>query len=95
MVNLGDEVEDIITRFRGIAYGVVTYMYGCRRVIVQPRTGKDGKYPEMQWIDEPQVKIIKTQAISLTRKLVQTYDDNGGPVKIPRDNKVKDPGKNL
>jgi hypothetical protein len=31
-VNLGDKVKDRITGLEGIAIGVTTWLYGCRRV---------------------------------------------------------------
>jgi len=64
-VNLGDEVKDMVTGFKGIATSITTYINGCRRIGVQPPMGKDGKYPDAWHIDEPQLSIIKKQKVSV------------------------------
>ena len=59
MVELGDRVKDKITGLKGIAVGVTNYLYGCRRISVQPEQGKDGKPAEWFTVDEPQTEVIK------------------------------------
>ncbi len=76
MIELGDRVKDAISGLTGIATGVTTWLYGCKRVAVQPeKLGKDGKTQDLVWFDEPQLKVVKTQAISFL-SLVPT---TGGP----------------
>ena len=56
---LGDEVKDKISGFRGIAVARYSYLQGCNRIAVQPKIGQDGKLPEAQTFDEPQLIIMK------------------------------------
>lgn len=53
MINLGDEVKDKITGFRGIVIAICKYLNGCISVLVQPKKlTKDGTVPEPYWVDE-------------------------------------------
>ena len=58
-IELGDEVIDTITGFKGVAVGKTTWLYGCNRIAVQPKVGKDGKLGETASFDEPQLKVTK------------------------------------
>lgn len=62
-INLGDEVKDKVTGFRGVVIAITSWLYGCRRVTVQPPMGKDGKVPEGMVFDEPSVNIVKSGKI--------------------------------
>ena len=63
VINLGDRVKDIITGFEGIAVARTEWMFGCVRVSVQPEKLKEGKQPESQVFDEPQLEIVKRKVI--------------------------------
>jgi len=60
-VNLGDKVKCSITGFQGIAMAAHEYLHGCRRITVQPPVDKDGKVPESQTFDEPQLVVVKSE----------------------------------
>lgn len=79
MVSPGDLVQDIITGFEGIAVSIHTYLMGCRRVTVQPKT-KDGHFQESQTFDEPQLVIIEKGHVKKP-VIVSEDDDPGGPDK--------------
>ena len=83
-IKLGDEVVDEVTGVKGSVIAICEYLYGCRRVVVQPRVKKDeNKVPEAQWIDEPQLKVTK-------KKKVKTRQGNsGGPLDLPRDSRKR------
>ena len=83
MVNLGDEVKDKVSGFRGIAVSKHLYLQGCARISVQPKIDKEGKLPECQAFDEPQLEIIKSKMIEQGNK------KPGGPMPY------KDKGKCL
>ncbi len=55
----GDTVQDKITKFKGIATARANYISGCDHILVAPQTGKDGKYVESVWLDEPRLTIVK------------------------------------
>jgi len=76
-VKLGDEVKDLVSGFKGIAFGITTFLNGCARIAIQPKVGKDGKMPEDKWIDEPQLVVTKKQKVVIDRpKKAET----GGPM---------------
>jgi len=49
---LGQEVKDVITGFKGVATGRAQYITGCDQYLVQPTCKKDGKYPDSAWLDD-------------------------------------------
>jgi hypothetical protein len=61
-INLGDRVRDIITNLEGIAIARTEWMYGCRRVTVQPQEAKDGKPADSFTVDEPQLDLLEVGA---------------------------------
>jgi hypothetical protein len=72
MIDVGDSVKDTITGLTGIAVCRSEWLYGCIRVGVQPREANEGKVPEIVYVDEPQLKVVK-------RKLLKTYEDLSEP----------------
>ena len=78
-MNLGDKVKDIVTGFTGIITAKTTFLNGCVRVSVQSDKLKDGIPTDPQWFDEPQVRIVKPNAVS------EGSRDTGGPMPfLPR-----------
>lgn len=77
MVNLGDEVKDTVSGFRGIAVASHDYLQGCTRICIQPKVGKDGKLPDIRTFDEPALEVIKAKKV--IRKAQKK--DPGGPEK--------------
>ena len=62
MIKLGELVKDRISGFEGIATGKSEYLYGCVRILVEPKKLKDGKPIEGEWIDEQRLtKICKAK----------------------------------
>ncbi len=74
MIELGDQVVDSVSGFKGIVVAITKYLNGCNRVHIQPKVKKDGTLPEGQSFDEPQIKLIKPKKVKRTSK------DTGGPV---------------
>ena len=79
MVNLGDQVRDMVSGFKGIAVSRHSYLQGCDRITVQPSIDKDGKLPESASFDEPQLEVLK--AGKVRRTAAPEY--SGGPEKFP------------
>lgn len=73
-INLGDEVKDTVTGFKGIATGRSTYLTGCNHICLQPKVGKDGKFPESRWFDEPMLEVVKKGKVKAKPTL------KGGPM---------------
>ena len=63
-VELGDEVQDLITGFKGIAICRHSYLTGCARISVQPKIVK-GVIPEDRSFDEPQLKVLSTKKVKI------------------------------
>ncbi len=64
MIELGDRVKDRISGLKGIAVGITNYLYGCKRIMVQPEETKDGKPVDTFYLDEPQLEIVKKGAVA-------------------------------
>lgn len=56
-MQLGKEVQEKITGFRGILTGVASYITGCDQYYVQPPL-KDGSFVEGRWFDEGRLEVI-------------------------------------
>lgn len=72
-INLGDEVKDSVTGFKGIVVARTDYIHGCTRVSVQPKVGKDGKVPDQMAFDEPALVVLKAALIK------RSHNETGGP----------------
>lgn len=80
MVDLGDEVQNIVTGHKGIVIGISTWLNGCRTVAVKGKMPKDGKVPEPTWYDEIELKVTKKKKLKLSKKVTR---DTGGPHPTP------------
>jgi len=58
-IKIGDKVRDKITGFEGTVTADIKYMYGCRQFQVTPDVDENGNQRKHDWIDEPQLKLIK------------------------------------
>lgn len=58
MITLGQKVRCKLTGIEGIATSRCEFLYGCVRVGVQGKANKEGKAPDVQYIDEPQLAVI-------------------------------------
>lgn len=59
-IELGDRVEDRISKFSGVVIAKSEYLNGCRRFAVQPeKLTKEGAMSKDEWFDEPSLVLIK------------------------------------
>lgn len=78
VVELGDKVRDPITGFKGTAVAVTQWLFGCRRISIQPEgLDKDGDMFAVQAFDEPQLKV--TKRANTPAKVVALRRAEGGP----------------
>lgn len=77
-VNLGDKCKDRVSGFVGVAMARHEYLNGCARITLQPEIKKDGKLPECQTFDEPQLTIVKKAVVPAPTKATK---ETGGPDK--------------
>ena len=75
--NLGSEVSDIITGFKGIIRVRSEYLTGCNTYGIQSqKLNKEGDITDWIWFDENQLKLVKDKKI----KLDTNMRDKGGPL---------------
>ena len=59
-IRLGMNVEDVLTDFDGVVYGICEYMTGCTQALVVPKVKKDDrKMPESHWVDVDRLRVLK------------------------------------
>lgn len=79
---LGVEVKDILTGFRGIVKCRTQWLYNCNTYGVQSTELKDGDVPkDVQYFDEPQLQKLPG------KKKKEKGDTGGAPVAVPQTNR--------
>ena len=61
MIKLGDNVRDNISGFSGIATGRSEFLFGCKRILIEPKELKDGIPISGQWIDEQRIELVEEE----------------------------------
>lgn len=77
-INLGDEVRDTITGFKGVAIARTEWITGCDRYTVSPKVDKDGKMGENQSFDGPTLVVTKAK-----KPIKVKTEKKGGPRETP------------
>ena len=90
-IDLGDEVKDQVTGFKGVVVAITRWITGCRRVTVQPQTLKDdGSVPETHTFDETHLTVTAAAKVpSPNAGPMQPVSQPGGPRPSPA--RRKDP----
>jgi len=74
MLNLGDEVKDIVSGYKGVITSRTEFISGCIRYGVQPKANmKEMTLPEAISFDENQLELTKA------KRVVRAKGDDGGP----------------
>lgn len=76
---LGEHVEDIITRFKGVITGRADYLTGCLQYGVTAIKTKDEI--KHSWFDEGRIKKTKGKKIVIEKK--SSRNITGGPQSTP------------
>lgn len=59
-INLGEKVKDRVTGLVGEVHCVSDWLYGCRRIGIQPYgLDKDGTPVDVEWFDEPRLEVVE------------------------------------
>ena len=77
-IKLGQKYRDKVSGFEGIAVGKSDWMTGCTTVGLQPGMDKDGKLPDLTWLDENRLELVKEKAAK-----IKTDRKRGGPQDNP------------
>tara|TARA_R110000787_G_scaffold19874_15_gene59179 strand:- start:2501 stop:2764 length:264 start_codon:yes stop_codon:yes gene_type:complete len=72
-INNGDMVKSETTGITGVITARSDHLHGCNRYFVQPKAGKDNKYPDGYWFDEEDLLVTKSAVVQ------QGRTDRGGP----------------
>lgn len=71
-IQLGNEVQDIVSGIKGIAVARHEFLNGCIRFSIQQKADKEGKMPDEKWLDVGQLKVVG-KGVSIPKK------NTGGP----------------
>lgn len=71
---MGLKIRDRLTGFEGICTGRAEYLYGCAQLLLIPKKGKDGKFPEGVWVDEQRCEAVGSRVVN-----IQRVATSGGP----------------
>lgn len=74
-IDLGAEVVDKVTGFKGTVTGISVFLNGCARVLVQPKCAEDGALKDPSWFDEPQLEVVDVRS-----ELEDKQRKTGGPM---------------
>lgn len=58
-IELGDEVKDLVSGFKGIAVARTEFLNGCVRLSIAPPIDSDGKHVDERWFDQEQIDLIQ------------------------------------
>ena len=83
---LGDRVQDQITKLTGVVVSTTDWLYGCRRIGVQPEDLKEGKPVEAMHFDEAQLVVVERGVIKPALQEPAPVLTNGGP---PRGEEIR------
>lgn len=80
-IELGDLAKDTITGLEGVVIGETQWLFGCRRLVLQPREVKEGKIPDPVSFDEDQCELVlRAEELKASKKPVGTKrTPTGGP----------------
>ncbi len=78
-IKLGDEVEEKITKYRGIVTGIAYYATGCVQALIVPRA--TSKPNEECWIDVKRLALLKDKVFSVSDDQMEKAD--AGPQNNP------------
>lgn len=59
-VQVGDRIRDDISRLEGVAFGVSSFLYGCRHIgLVPDGVDKNGDPNKTHWFEEPRITVVR------------------------------------
>lgn len=64
-IKIGDEIQDKITKYRGIVTEIAIHLNGCQFLLTESLVDKANKR-SFDWISVDRVVVIKSQKVSLT-----------------------------
>lgn len=83
-IELGDRVQDKISKLKGIVVAKTDWLYGCLRLTVQPESTKDDKPAATFTLDDPQVVLLEKKAVTPAGTLATASPDGDDSPPAPR-----------
>lgn len=63
-INLGSEVRDLVTGFRGLAVSRIDHLFAASEVKIQPKQlNDDGRPAEPVWFEEARIEVLAQKEI--------------------------------
>jgi len=81
-VKMGQKCRDKVTGFEGVVVAIHEYLYGCRRISLQPES-KNGEWKGSVAFDEPGLEVLDSVKLKASKEERET----GGPNKYMPKNK--------
>ena len=79
---IGRKVKDVVTGFTGIAIADITYLNGCRQILVMPKVvekkGTTMEHPTGTYVDVEQLKFVGRSVVKLDGPTPKKLKDPGG-----------------
>jgi len=63
-IKLGQEVQDVISGYKGRVTGLMEYITGCKQALITPRVDEKGEMRDPHYVDVDRL-VIMGEAISL------------------------------
>lgn len=83
-IELGDLVQDAVTKFKGIATQKVYYLQGCARFALNPQgLTKEGKMKDSFFFDEPQLTVVKKAVVKVDPEILKETRTGGFCSQVP------------
>ena len=81
---LGQMVQDIVTKYKGVIMARTEYMTGCNRYGILRRNLKETEgIPEWEWLDENRLTVIENAKVVELKKDEDKEMDLGGGMNAP------------
>ena len=78
---LGVEVKDVVTGFKGIVAGRTEHITGCNTYSVQPKIDKGGLVGDCRFFDEDALEVVSRGVATKMKKKMEKAVKPGGLVK--------------
>lgn len=83
-IELGDEVKDSVTGFKGIVTAIAKCITGCDRLEVRQQTKANGEMKDAYWIDVIGAKVTKKNKAGIKKEVKKAKKKGGPPAKSTR-----------
>ena len=80
---LGQQMEDVVSGFKGMVDSVSFDVYGCVQATLKPRVDKSGEVPDGCWFDIKRLKKSGKRLLDVPAHMITAPGDERGPADKP------------